>query len=1282
MGSHFRHTVRAATFCGMLLASGFFLLFHTSAAKSDPIADLLKLPAPPPPNPFIKLPPSNRGDKFFDRNSPPDDNAPIDELIDYWTQQSTLYQKLRFNPQPSDRSRDRLIKEVEAEPKLLPTLLNNFVGDAKAIDTVKEIYDREGSAGVFDKDTRKTIRNWLTYNSPYFSQDLERLASQAGDTGEYVSNQDELLALTRVDFDRARPMIDRLYGDSGMKSGRVLAQWALYRHALETGSTSDADRYRDELKAVVEDKSALPGMRDLAMDALISEKEFPGRDDWYFSLLSDPTLSDLKVNGQTYTGLTTMLLYAPPEKYVPRMIELLKSSDPVVRGNAVRNLISRVEDGGPEVIKALLPWLDDPKWAADVNDTRAILVRKLAEIDMPEAVPGIVKLLEEHHTVMVPKGQDPNLYASANAANAMANAAYAAANAIAMVSNANVVVNVPMVPVEQYPYRSAAIYALTKQKDIRAVPALRRTLNAIEGYERASVVKALFVSGGFTIAEQLDALEATAKNYGAEPEPGSPDSNVNAISYAETYANEGVPQHAGPLSPVELKLMLGQQIVETKDVSDGLARAVVDRIESIDKHDPILAAGYRRIVLDWPNAAVNLLFLRDVKRGIADVDTLIRLLGQRKALREKQPTDVFDLRTGTPRTIGIAACLLEDKNDYDTILDTAGADAKTALLACGRLIRAPLNVQKVVPNLAAKEPLLALAAERYLESEDSPAARAAVLSRHPGEAVIMGAMTAFQGDAEGIKGYEALAALFQSIGDQSLYNGWYGTSSDLDLETVEKRLRDEVKNDTTLIGIYSFDKNYIRIYQDKVIYSWDEDDSRYHERPLTREEFDYIKGYLASKRADEMPPYLYCGGDYCSAKELIMLGRNGGRRVYIAGDAEGYGTRSATPDFFVGLEKYFAELKKEPATLKYAMSREMPDLAIVYAGDQYKVATVWSNGSEIRVAASETATRDKLMHDLEALTEADETGGDYEETGGRPPAAEAEFEKRRYEGYDWFKVGANGAIEGQSVQPSDVEYLPIRDGLPVPSDNEQWKARAGTVEVRASADGLYKVSRGQLARVQNGKYERPVITPDGRWVVAAKTSEESGQQMVRVDLITKREYPITFEESYGDWYAAAYIPGLNSILIQRKDYRDYGGQDEDAPPEDIDVESMRLVNAATGAVTPFTGELRPFSQQTFRPLQKASKPGEYWAAMPDSEKNETQVGTIDTRTFIFKPLLRVPKIKFDSMRMWVDEARQTVYFVYRGHLLSLPVKIETRPRVSAPRPASAPIPRRSRTRPH
>jgi len=132
---------------------------------------------------------------------------------------------------------------------------------------------------------------------------------------------------------------------------------------------------------------------------------------------------------------------------------------------------------------------------------------------------------------------------------------------------------------------------------------------------------------------------------------------------------------------------------------------------------------------------------------------------------------------------------------------------------------------------------------------------------------------------------------------------------------------------------------------------------------------------------------------------------------------------------------------------------------------------------------------------------------------------------------------------------------------------------------------------------------------------------------------------------------------LNKVLIAyQSEYEDYLYEtNEDRRMPDTDPDSMFLIDAATGIMQPTRGEFRPLSQQSFRPLQKAALPNEYWAAIIDAEKNMTQVGVYDTKTFGFKTVLSLPKIAFNSMDMYVDEPAKKVYFVYRGHLLSVPL---------------------------
>jgi HEAT repeat protein len=208
----------------------------------------------------------------------------------------------------------------------------------------------------------------------------------------------------------------------------------------------DAEKYRKELQLTVESKDAKPGNRDLAMDALVETGDFEGRDEWYFSLLEDETLHDLRVNGTTYTGLTTLLNHSPSDKYTAKMLELVKSSNAAVRSAAVRNLATLLDDKNPEVVQALLPWLENPNWAKETNAERRLLVTALREFAIPESVPGLIAVLNEK--------QSQNTGMPSINAN------------VAVVMNSNSVSrnDAGMTSIDYYPYRDEAINALATQK--------------------------------------------------------------------------------------------------------------------------------------------------------------------------------------------------------------------------------------------------------------------------------------------------------------------------------------------------------------------------------------------------------------------------------------------------------------------------------------------------------------------------------------------------------------------------------------------------------------------------------------------------------------------------------------------------------------------------------------------------------------------------------------------------------------------------------------------------
>lgn len=1224
--------IRAAVFCTLLLVSLSAFLLHTSAQKNDVVVKLLNLPAPPPPNPLVPKQ-SQRPTDFYNKSKNPKDDADINELYDYWYSMSSSYSAATYSPEPSDTVVARLKKLIENDPKKLPDLLNVFRKDKDGYEFVKDIYDAQGENGVFDKDARASIKTWLMYNSPFFSDELATLAADVRDADAYVTNQAELLALAKFDFNKAKPIIDRLMLDANSPASKALAKWALYKHALATDSLGDIERYRDELKDIVADKTAADGVRDLAMDALTHEKEWSGRDEWYVQMMADETL----VKMQRFTGLTTLINVSPDDKYIDKMIELLKSSDPNVRGAAIRNLSLKLDSGNPELVRALLPWLENPRWAVDNGGVRESLVRKLAEIKIPEAVPALIGLIDEKGKVRVYAANSANVATNTNAANRASTPTET--------------------EVETTALRSAAVQALAFQRDGRAAGRLRRLLNETAGYERTMVVGAVLTCGGFTIGEQMDALEQAATGVRGEMDD---EEAVAAAAAANMEANTTVRTNSvgveidystnkpQPLTPGLLKSLIAAELMSSKEISDALASALVTRVAQLDKSNPRLAEAYRRIAMKWQNAVINSFLILDLQNNRADVDTVVRLLAHRKTLLEKHSSDLAGLGSGPPTAVGISACINNAESAYLAVMENDNADVRAAMYACARMLRAPLPVARVAADLASENKRLSLAAERYLISEDSAEARSAVLARKPGQAFITGAASAFIVEGVTTAYSEHLWELYASVDDQSMYNGW-DTTMDETLLANEKRLKKEIIGTEDLLGVYSYDNHYVRIYSDRVIFSWDEDENRYRERPLTNYEFEQLKVFLADNDVGNLKPFLSCGGEYCDIDEFLMLGKNGGRRIF----------RSGTDyPFFNWLDKYFKELKLTPAVVKYAMSREVPGLELIIADDAYHISTVWHQGGQLIVASSDTATRERVEKEINfAVTGKEEPAdeGVYNENSEEDYEKRKSLEeKRQWEGYSWRMVG-EGTLLNEVPQPADSEYIPHRDGQAIPADGERWKTRTGTVEYRTSEEGLFRLYAGRLTKLKDGNYSGSLVTPNGKWVIAAKADGEYSWKTVRIDTATLRETVITTPE-YTRYVPTTYSPVLDKVLlIQRSQYEYYSVEEQDMTPPDYESDAMLLLDCVTGQTFPVKGEFRPLAHQTFRALQKTAKPNEYWAAIMKSDRSATEIGIYDSKFFTFKPMVKLPKIAFNSMDMYVDEVKKKIFFVYRGHLLAVPL---------------------------
>lgn len=1174
-----------------------------TAAPSSLVRKLVDLPAPAPFDaPDKKAEAKERPADFMDEDNVPPDDAPIEDLLDYWSQPYANLFPTTYRPTPSKKTIERILEHCEDNPEKLPRYLGIFPPKPEIADTIKNIYDKETGKSEQENYEFTRVKEWLKFNSRYYIEDLKKSANEVRDENNYVqnANQHVLRALAKVDWDAALPIVQRLENDPSNPYSAILAKWVSYQHARDTGDFATENAYRHDLQKIVENKSATWAQRDLAMDALVIEGDFEGRDEWYLSLLEDETLLKIQDNG--YTGLTTLMNASPRKQWLEKMIELTESSNLSVRTAAARNLMRMYKEGKPEIIKALVPWLANAAWAKESrNKERSALITALGDTLVPESVPGLV--------------------------------------AIVMNEEEN---------------RDAAARALVKYKDPRAVPALRSVLATKETpEERNTFIAALTASGGFSDEEQIAFLEAYAVMISTPEGQESVEAYENYYNgedqhEGEEAEEEEAPEKAKPVIPMQISI--GKFLADQEEPSEGLVVRAMARVKILRRTNPAVAATLDAIMAKWKGKAVYLELMRRMRSGESDVAGIITLLANRKAVREGLPGELTVLRAALGMQRGFASCIAEEPAEYLAILGQTDADAQAAMLGCARLIRAPLPVSEVGEFLGSPNQLLAVAAERYLESEDGLEARKLVLARNKGRAMILGARTAFIPDVKSIYESTALEELFASVSGE-----YFRTGKAADFQKREDALRKELADDASMLAVYALltprDSGHyvVRLYDDRAVFTHYENEARYRDRTLTPKEYEAFYTFLLENNIDATKPALGGCEHECEPGEFIMFGRDGGRRVYY--------------ESFPGNEKIeklhemLSGFGNGEGKLHYRLGDKTPGLEVLLADEASPVRAVWKKGPDLRVLVDGGAPR-----------AVEGEAGEKTEAGSDVPEPDAASDGD----LSWRKL-ENGKLGGAVAQPAEAPYL--RDEKQVPetpgyvSTPRAWQVRTSKGEIRAGDydnPGLFRMVQGQEpVTIKEGRYYWPIVTADGKWVIVRKDDEDPDGfvGVVRINLLTGREYPIRLPQAQSI-VALAFVHSHNKVLVYRGKNRNVDpeeGEEEYTPgPAKPDLTPATpeyyLVDAATGAVQRAKGEFRPLEIEGYRPLQPTGTASEYWAAVYNENTKTTTIGRYSDKTFTLRPVIQVPNINLDSMAIWVDEPEGKVYFVYEGHLLALPLK--------------------------
>lgn len=285
-------------------------------------------------------------------------------------------------------------------------------------------------------------------------------------TGSYLQGDDSIRELAQHGPASSALNLLIAHEKSAEPRLRALAIALQFEHAQRLGVDAAArERLHRALLALAEDTQA-PGYSRAEACRVLLAGNWNGRDAWYEKQLGDKTLRHPTDGVMGYAPLLGPL-QRDPAHWVPRLIPLLQQ-DPEVRANVAHLLAALAADeelpARRDVALALLPWLDDRAWAADSAyspSPRAEYITSLSRLNVREAIPGLIRVLETEHG-----------YIAARAAGTLAH------------------------------YR-----------DARALPALRKGLeeHLDTGWEREAFTEAITACGGVSPAVGVAALEAYAR---------------------------------------------------------------------------------------------------------------------------------------------------------------------------------------------------------------------------------------------------------------------------------------------------------------------------------------------------------------------------------------------------------------------------------------------------------------------------------------------------------------------------------------------------------------------------------------------------------------------------------------------------------------------------------------------------------------------------------------------------------------------------------------------------
>src|SRR5262245_31642180 len=1143
----------------------------------------------------------NSSDTSQDEEKPPDDDAPIKDLFEYWSEEhrAAMKSKVFFGSplsaliadadmrQPSEKVGRRLLEVVEDRPWLANSLLEVLPATSDTHDRLYRLINQEPDN---ERNWKEEVRQWLSHNSNYFRDDL--LAEVRSTFEGEGQNAMALKSLSKLDWDAARPFIET-YAAGRDEILAPIALSLLIEHELKSGDAAKIEAYRARLKAMVTNRQAPADTRSMALTALMATK-WSGREEWFVSLFADPSLSGLRDyerrepdgKGAAATANLLLMVRIEGQELIPEVSSLIGHANRNVHNAAIKWLAGVMVRSGDEktrreAARHLLPWLTDPGWA-DEGD-RASLIRGFAYLKLPESLAGLIWILEFD---------------------------------------------------ESADNRAAAAGALTRFGDPSANPALRRALNKEESEDRrADIIIALAECGGFSDDEMVAAIEAYVK--------ASPDEESERdFDDERAVASE---------KPLPLKLSIGRVLIEGAiiELTEGLAVKLIDRAKALRATQPRVA---RKILSAIEGSSLRVAEINLVERigaGWADVDSITLALETRDSLQKSAGAELYGLIKQGGYASGVAAAILNDEREWKAALEGADARAQLALLACAYYLSDKLPIELAGKLLGSPNRALAKAAEIYLVFEDSAAARKLILARHPGEAYILG-------DNSSVARYRPLP-----FGHNS--SAAYLPNNSSGMKHWAEEMRRDVNGQNGALEVSALGRAYatktftgvvIRVRGGRAEISVYEDPAWESSRKLTPAELDELRIFTSRQEVEDLGPEKFIWDRKAPSVnhlsyEYLRLNKDGGRRIAL----HSVGGAPKNPTLHEELAGLFHKLSNSGAfKVRYAVEDRVPGLEVMWADKKQPVLTVCQEKGELRVMTGngvayllKDGTAPALPEWLKGVIEL--APPERFKVGAAPPLPE------------WRIFTSDGIGRAAPETPACRRSIRLTIGTPSRALFQTMGGFATNITLtKSESERVYAVSQGKdqgvwkaepggdPVKLLDDAYLSVFAMPDGKWLIGYKVINQEGKrsaQLVRHNLRTNEEFPIVLPResnfvsfSFSEAHGKALIIDADATSTQTNGY---------------------LLDVETGAAQAVKGDFRPIVGDDIRRLQPSGRPDEFWASVFDDQKQATIIGRYDAKTFSFTPLIRVPELRLSNSDIWVDQMAGWLWIAYRGHLLRMPL---------------------------